>query len=407
MPAVNFSVFQGRGNAVVIDRPIEIVLDIFLSCPHHLDRPIDLLGDADGFDDHVGLKPATEAAADDLVVDDYFVERNAGRGCRGRLHARLDLGTEPDFASTRRQMHGAIHRFHGGMRQEGHFVMRLDFFTVRQRLVGIADLLGDEAALLAGRLYLFPDQSRVDAAVDARVPRDDERIETALGGPHMVADHRHHIVQHDNLLHTGNFLCRAVVDMADFAAKNRARRDGGELQAGQHHIDAIDFLAVDFGGSIQPLQRLADQLEILRRFQGRIGRRRATCLIRQFAITERTVARLMHDNPVLGRAGRGIDVPLFRGGRDQQCPRARGGFAQWSPEGADRIGIAGGLHPQHRIGIQFFVGRRGFKYDLGPIGVQLLRDDHGNGGKNALSHFNLRHDQCRLAGSVDANEGVG
>ncbi len=59
LPADDLAVGQGRGNGVAIDRTIDVVLDVFFAGPHHLDRPIDLLGDANGRDHHVGssLRP--------------------------------------------------------------------------------------------------------------------------------------------------------------------------------------------------------------------------------------------------------------------------------------------------------------------------------------------------------------
>src|ERR1700730_13101084 len=45
--------------------------------------------------------------------------------------------------------------------------------------------------------------------------------------------------------------------------------------------------------------------------------------------------------------------------------------------------------------------------DETPIRIQLLRQDHRDGGVGALDHLDLRHDQCGLAGMMDADEGVG
>ena len=60
----------------------------------------------------------------------------------------------------------------------------------------------------------------------------------------MIADDRDEIVEHDDLLHAGHRLGRAVVDMRDFAAEHRACGDRRELHAGKHRIDAVDDLAV-------------------------------------------------------------------------------------------------------------------------------------------------------------------
>ncbi len=92
---------------------------------------------------------------------------------------------------------------------------------------------------------------------------DRQRIETFLGRPHVIADHRDHIVQHDDLPHARNFFGRAVVDLADLAAEYRAGRQGRELHIREHGVDAVDDLAVDLVGRVEALQRLADQHEIL------------------------------------------------------------------------------------------------------------------------------------------------
>ena len=54
------------------------MLDVFLAGPDDLDRPVDLFGDANGGDHHVGLEPAAEAAAEQVIVDDDLVDREPG-----------------------------------------------------------------------------------------------------------------------------------------------------------------------------------------------------------------------------------------------------------------------------------------------------------------------------------------
>ena len=107
------------------------------------------------------------------------------------------------------------------------------------------------------------------------VPGDVERVEPLLGRPHVIADDGDEVVEHDDLAHAGDRLRRAVVDMPDLAAEHRAGRDGRELHARRHHVDAVDRLAVDLVGRVEPLERLADQREVLRVLQRRIGGRRA------------------------------------------------------------------------------------------------------------------------------------
>ena len=42
----------------------------------------------------------------------------------------------------------------------------------------------------------------------------------------------------------------------------------------------------------------------------------------------------------------------------------------------------------------------------GEIGIELVGEDHGDGGIDALAHLHLRHDQRGLAGMIDTDEGV-
>ena len=100
-PADDLAVRQGRGDRVAIDRAIDVVLDVLLAGPHHLDRPVDLLGDANGRDHHVGLEPAAEAAAEQMLVDGHLLDRKAGGLRRLRLHPRHDLRAGPDLAGSR------------------------------------------------------------------------------------------------------------------------------------------------------------------------------------------------------------------------------------------------------------------------------------------------------------------
>ncbi len=45
------------------------------------------------------------------------------------------------------------------------------------------------------------------------------------------------------------------------AAELRAGGESGELHAGRHDIDSVDQLAVHLLGSVEALERIADQLE--------------------------------------------------------------------------------------------------------------------------------------------------
>ena len=133
-------------NAVEPIGPVHVVLDVFLAGPHHLHGTIDMLGDLDRANRAVGLQPPAEAAADQMIVDDDLLERQAGGLRRHRLDARDRLGADPDFALVLADMHRAVHRLHRGVREERKLVGRLDLGGgARHRLVGVADVLRDRA----------------------------------------------------------------------------------------------------------------------------------------------------------------------------------------------------------------------------------------------------------------------
>ncbi len=125
LPADDLAVGERRGDGVAIDRTIDVVLDVFLAGPHHLDGAIDLLGDPHGRDRHVGFELAAKAAAEQVVVDDHFFDRKAGRLRRFRLHPRHDLGAGPDLAKIGGEMNRGVDRLHGRMREKRQLVGRL------------------------------------------------------------------------------------------------------------------------------------------------------------------------------------------------------------------------------------------------------------------------------------------
>ena len=86
---------EAGGQPVEEIGPVHVVLDVLLAGPHDLHRAVDLLRDLDGADDAVDLEPPAEAAADQMVVDDDLVQRQAGGLRRRRLGARDDLACRP------------------------------------------------------------------------------------------------------------------------------------------------------------------------------------------------------------------------------------------------------------------------------------------------------------------------
>src|SRR5438552_16393753 len=57
-------------DAIIVTRPVHVVLDVFLAAPEHLHRAGDLFRDLHGPGDEIHLEPPAEAAAQEMVVQD-------------------------------------------------------------------------------------------------------------------------------------------------------------------------------------------------------------------------------------------------------------------------------------------------------------------------------------------------
>src|SRR6267154_5646727 len=62
-----------------------------------------------------------------------------------------------------------------------------------------------------------------------------------------------------------------IVDARELATEHGTGGHRGELHAGEPHVDAELCGAVDLVGSIEPLRRRADQLEVLRVLEGDVA----------------------------------------------------------------------------------------------------------------------------------------
>ena len=107
-------------------RPVEIVLDVFLPRPDHLDRHASRLRDQ-GCDHRpvLGLAAPSESSAQVMFVDrdGRRREREYPRHLREGVFAILGRG--PDLGAPIGDMGDASLRFHGGVRQVGDVVVRL------------------------------------------------------------------------------------------------------------------------------------------------------------------------------------------------------------------------------------------------------------------------------------------
>ena len=120
-------------------RPVAVLRHVLFARPHQLHRLADLLGDKDRLAHLVVDRPASEAAAEEAVVDrDLFgLEAGSRRGLADAAHRRLRA--EPDIELVGLQMHRGVERLHGGVGEMRRFVDRLDdLAALRESIVDIA-----------------------------------------------------------------------------------------------------------------------------------------------------------------------------------------------------------------------------------------------------------------------------
>ncbi len=141
LPARDPSALQARPDDVVIGRPVDVVADVLLTRPHHLDGAVDLLGDPGRAVGHVRLQPPAEAAAQQMIVHGHLAFRQArSLGHRG-MHPLNHLGADPHLGRGRRHMDRAVQRLHAGVRQQRHLIGGGDDVACwAERLGDVADL---------------------------------------------------------------------------------------------------------------------------------------------------------------------------------------------------------------------------------------------------------------------------
>src|SRR6266849_2467767 len=134
---------------------IKIVTNVILARPDDLDRSMSVAGDQGGFDGVVLNEAAAKTATDEGDVNFDALAGNTQslsdglRGCAGNLCGR------PEFAFAIADMSGAIRRFHGGVRQEGGFVNRVELFC--RAGVGLLEvaIAAQHGAFRGNQLYEF------------------------------------------------------------------------------------------------------------------------------------------------------------------------------------------------------------------------------------------------------------
>ncbi len=238
-----------------------------IDCPEMRDRRArHLLGDQHGLTHIVGAAAPAEAAAQQLLVDLAFADRQTARlggSGKGRLAV---LRARPDLALVGRVECRGVHRLHGGVVQVGEAVGRLDLLgrTV-DRGLGVAHLVADERLRsIEALLQHGGDCVARYRAVLADVPFDGKGGDRRAGVPVGVChDHDSIAVDRQDLLHARHLLDLGGVEALELAAVHRAGLHGRVQHVGKDNVGTVELLAGDLVDRVEALQRLAGDRPVL------------------------------------------------------------------------------------------------------------------------------------------------
>src|SRR5207302_4145309 len=200
------------------------------------------------FLDEVQLEPPAEAAAQVGRVDLHLLRRNAADLGPDALGPRLKLRRGPDIDAVRAHVGGAVHRLHGGVREERQLVHRV--YSVRrelQRGLGVAVVARHGARLLGALGEELGDARARDLRVRALVPRHVQRVASLLGRPVPVRYDRYTARDLHYVAHAGHSLRLGRIEALDLPAEHRAARDHGDEHPGDLHVDPELGAAVHLG----------------------------------------------------------------------------------------------------------------------------------------------------------------
>ncbi len=263
-----------------------------------LARPSDLHGRAgpfrnlDRFGNEILLGAAAKSAAEKRSVYANLFRLQSGDFRAGHLHESLELRGRVNVASVRSNVRSAIHRFHGGVREERDFVGGFDFLgSGGENGVGVTILARDGAGFFRGRQIKFSNRIAGVGSVRAFVPGDLQRAAAFHGGPGVIRDHGDAGRDLQDLFHAANRLCFRIVKALHLSAENRTARHDGVLDIWQAHINAEACFAVYFRRCVEAFRGLADVLVVFRILQlGIRGNGELRGSFRQCSVTQ-TLAR--------------------------------------------------------------------------------------------------------------------
>jgi hypothetical protein len=242
----------------------------------------------------------------------------------------------------------------------------------------------------------------VEAGVGPGLELHGQRIAAAERRPGGIGDDGHAALDLHHLANARHLRRRRGVEAAHLPLPVGRAHHGAEEHPRHADIGAEDGLAADLGGSVdacQPRPHDAARLPVLERrvlrdleLGGGGG---------ELAVAEPPLARPVEHGAGLGAAGRGLDAPAPRRRGDEHLACRGAGLAERIPGPPHARRSAGPHAPEGRVAVGLDDAH------ALPVGLELLGDDHGHGGEDALAHLRLGDPDAHRPLAIDGQPGVG
>ena len=392
-------------------RAVIAATNVILPRPHGFHRPARCLGNLHRFSDKIRRRVGAPAktAAQELGMDFHLLWFEPGDFPGDHLIEGLELGASPDFALVLGDLHRAVQRFHGRMREVRHAVLDIEGLArLGQRRLGVAGLTGRKARRGGEFAEALQQFLAVQTSVRPQIPLDRQRVTPQLGRPIMIGNHRHARRHLQHFVHPRDRQRAGAFEGFDAAAKYRRPGDHRGHQAVELHVHAELRAPGDFFRGVQAFGGFADEfpvLGVLELDQCRIRHWQLAGIVGQFAVAGALVAG--NDHPRVRTDLRRRHVETLGRGLDHHQACRRTGLAIAVELHPGRSRAAGDLHPA-KPGQPIILGRgRGmFDADFGPVGIQLFGNQQGQAGPDTLAHFRMAEQHSDAVVIADAQERI-
>ena len=360
----------------------EVVLrHVFFTGPHHLDgNALHLPAQQSGLANKVLRASApAETAAQGVVVDFAFIQRQTAGGRQGGHGSLGILAGHPDLGTVVGDERRAVHGLHAGVGDKGGAVNRLDTFGCAGNHLGrVADVDVGKHVVGCGQAFFETgvDGGAAFLAVGAFVPDDGQVLQRHLGAPPVVGHHGHCVVVHFvDALNAFAALEFGGVKADQLAAKDRAGLNGRIDHAGQADVDGIVLFAHHLERGVHTLEGLAGNLPLARVTQNQglwVWRCELGCGRGHLAVGELAACAGVGDHAFAHSHFAHRNAPLVGRRLQQHGAGCSAALAHVILRAANAAAAAGGHVTPDALACQVLAGRDHLYFDARPIAVEFF-----------------------------------